>query len=123
GLSTGVAQVAATDSSTCALVNGGVKCWGSNRYGELGDGTGNDHALPANVTGLTSGVRDIAAGSIYACALTTAGGVRCWGSDAIVNASPRQVAGLASGVTRIATGSQHGCAIVGAGGVKCWGNN
>jgi alpha-tubulin suppressor-like RCC1 family protein len=123
GLSTGVAQVAATDSSTCALVNGGVKCWGSNRNGELGDGTTTDHPLPANVSGLTAGVADIAAGAMYACALGTGGSVRCWGSDATLNTTPRAIAGLASGVARIATGAQHGCAILATGAVKCWGRN
>jgi len=122
GLDSGVAQIAATDSSTCALVNGGVRCWGSNRFGELGDGTGADRPLPGLVPGAASGIVDIAAGGHYVCALSTAGGVRCWGQDAVVNLAPRAIAGLASGVTRIATGSQHACARV-ASGVKCWGNN
>ena len=122
GLDSGVAQVAASDSSTCALVNGGVRCWGSNRFGELGDGTGNDRPLPAVVPGLASGVVDIAAGGHYVCALINGGSVRCWGNDAVVNLAPRSIAGLAGGVTRIATGSQHGCARLPS-GVKCWGNN
>ena len=104
GLESGVAQIAATDSSTCALVNGGVRCWGSNRFGELGDGTGNDRALPALVPGVTSGIRDIAAGGHYVCVLSAGGAVRCWGNDAVVNLAPRNIAGLSSGVLRIATG-------------------
>ncbi len=37
---TGVRQVAAGSNSTCVLLtNETVKCWGGNKYGELGDGT------------------------------------------------------------------------------------
>ncbi|MHB8516178.1 MAG: RCC1 domain-containing protein, partial [Dehalococcoidia bacterium] len=76
-------MVAVGGRHTCALnSSGAVRCWGANDNGQLGDGTTISHQRPALVAGLSSGVTAIAAGSAHTCALTTAGGVKCWGSNA-----------------------------------------
>ena len=133
GLSSGVTTIAAGLFHTCALTSGGgVKCWGINEYGQLGDGTTVDKHTPVDVSGLSSGVAAIAANRWHTCALTVGGGVKCWGHNSfgqlgddttVDKHTPVDVSGLNSGVMDIAVGAYHTCAITSGGGAKCWGDN
>lgn len=133
GLATGAIAVAAGRSHTCALsVSGGVKCWGDNSFGQLGDNSTAQRLTAVDVTGLTSGVMAIAAGEQHTCALTTSGGVKCWGWNASGqlgdnSTSQRLIAvdaiGVTGGISALVTGSWHTCALTIGGGVKCWGSN
>lgn len=76
----GVRAVAAGGKHTCVLTtSGGVKCWGYNAEGQLGDGTTTSRLTPVAVVGLSTGVTAVTAGLAHTCALTTSGGVKCWG--------------------------------------------
>ena len=134
GLSSGVAAVAVGNSTACAvLTSGALKCWGSNFHGQLGDGTTTDSLTPVQVSGLTSGVASATIGSEHACALTTSGGVQCWGKNyagqigngqydqATIYQVPTQVTGLTSGVVAITAGMEFNCALLATGAVQCWG--
>lgn len=81
GLTGGVAQISAgANHTTCALtMSGGGVCWGYNFYGQLGDGTQTNRLTPVDVSGLTSGVTQVSAGSNHTCAQLTDGGLKCWG--------------------------------------------
>ena len=134
GLTSGVASVSAGGFHTCAVTTlGGLKCWGYNNYGQLGDNSATDKPTPVDVLGLTSGVARIAAGNVHTCAVTTSGGAKCWGRDdygqlgndaALVSKpTPVDVQGLTSGVVSIVAGGYHACALTATGGLKCWGND
>lgn len=130
---TGVAEVAVGGEHFCArLHNGTVRCWGSNAYGQLGDGTTSDRATPAGVLDLTDAV-ELAAGGEHTCARLGSGSVKCWGRDAYGNlgdssgpspvgfqARPVRTSGVDT-ATRIAGGPVMTCAIVAGGAVYCWG--
>jgi hypothetical protein len=133
GLTSGVAAITAGWDHTCALTTGGgVKCWGQNAHGELGDGSKTDRLKPVDVSGLTSGVAAVSAGFDQTCALLNGGGVQCWGNNKTgevgdgttkTRAHPVDVSGLTSGVASISAGYNHTCAVTNGGGAMCWGAN
>jgi alpha-tubulin suppressor-like RCC1 family protein len=129
-----VTQVVTSLSNSCALTNAGaVLCWGNNMLGQVGDGTTFDRTTPQAVLGLQSGVVELAAGGVGACARLSTGAVRCWGDNFFgqvgdgtsgdIRASPVPVIGLESGAQHIAAGWSHRCALVSGGELRCWGSN
>lgn len=78
----GAVDMASGLRSFCArLVTGGVRCWGANDYGELGQGTvGGASSLSVPVPELNA-VVDIAGGASAFC-VVTGGDVLCWGRNA-----------------------------------------
>ncbi|MDD5222887.1 MAG: hypothetical protein PHE84_02780 [bacterium] len=143
---TGVSKVVSGGYHSCALTTaGGVKCWGSNVYGQLGNGSRTASSVPVNVTGLTSGVANISAGSHHTCALMTAGGVKCWGentyaklgngsasgpqtcndgtNDIACSQTPVNVVGLSGTATAVSAGLDHTCVLISGGSIQCWGQN
>ncbi len=144
---TNVINITAGDNHTCAVIDGGgVKCWGNNSAGQLGNNNSpTDSTTPVDVcattgcSALLGGISAVAAGGEHTCAMTTSNNAMCWGADGggqLGNHSPYVSSGLPvyvhtstsdtdplSGVIAIGLGTNHSCAVVIGGGVKCWGAN
>ena len=128
---TNVVAVAAGDWSSYAVTNtGAVYAWGSNDYGQLGDGTTTNNPTPTLIPGLTN-ITAIAAGSNFAIALRNDGTVWSWGANwdgmlgdgtTIGRSTPAQVPGLSS-VAAIAARGLHELALKSDGTVWAWGFN
>jgi alpha-tubulin suppressor-like RCC1 family protein len=124
-------DVSAGGGHTCAIRDDRtVWCWGRNDFGQLGDGTAIDNAVPVQVVGV-SGATQVRAGELHTCALDGMGDVRCWGHNSVGqlgdgtttdSRSPVLVRDLA-GITQLAVGNEHACAVRGDGSVACWGAN
>lgn len=114
------ASVSAGYFYSCGVNTDGVAyCWGSNAYGQLGDGSTIDRPTPAVVAGgLTFTL--VSAGVGTTCGLTTGSRAYCWGDG--YGPTPVAVAGGISFVA-ITVGKQHVCGLTAEGGGYCWGDN
>jgi len=140
---TGVSHVALGRNFSCALLSsGGVRCWGLNDSGQLGndrvEDDGNLHPNPVAVVGLTDAV-ELTTGGSHVCARRRAGGVVCWGWDGfgqLLGAPTVQCAGVSGAfecarspaavpnsatVLGLATGRFHSCMVLGDRSVRCAG--
>jgi alpha-tubulin suppressor-like RCC1 family protein len=130
-------EVAAGSTHTCARRRSGeVWCWGSNAFGQVGDGTvRNERPQPTRAGSLTDATQ-LTAGVDHSCALDAAGAVWCWGNNTdgqlgidntvpggvIEMPTPTRVASL-DPADRIGAGDAHTCVRLAGGGYRCWGFN
>jgi hypothetical protein len=133
-----IAALTAGGYHTCALLAAGrVECWGSNEYGQLGNGTNLDSMVPVEV--LTdsgaplNGIVQIAGGEGFTCALRVTGAVICWGENDKGQLGdgttadrwlPAEVIGLGELAIAVASGSYSytTCVVTASGAAKCWGD-
>lgn len=93
---TGVVEITAGTGHMCARKNDGtVWCWGRNDYGQLGTGTRDDSAFPAQVAHLADAI-EITGGGNRTCARRASGGLVCWGADLTGDGMYRALTGLPS---------------------------
>lgn len=135
GLSSGVSKVATGQLHTCVIQNGGLKCFGYNAFGQLGNDDNLDpdiaNPVPTTVPGLGSGVTDVVAGRYHTCAVHN-GNLKCWGnaqdgqlgyvSANTFESTPTTVPTLAGSFDALAAGGDNVCVVQNR-ALKCWGDN
>lgn len=126
-------SVAASLNAACAShPEGGVSCWGSDRYGALGDGDSDTAPLPVSVQGVDDAWRVALSAGYYSgfgCALARSGTIDCWGSNdrgqlGDGSVVPRNAAAAVAGIgdaVALALGLEFACALRVGGQVACWG--
>ena len=139
--SAGAASVAVGGFHSCALESGKAYCWGSDTYGELGDGVAggaSPHPVAVYSGGVLAGktLTRITVGYDDTCALDSGGAAYCWGrnyqgelGDGSTTESSVPVAVDTTGVlagktlTQITAEGGHGntCALDTSGKAYCWG--
>ena len=131
--------LAAGQQHTCGLVAGGTTyCWGSNAWGQIGDGTvGTYRTAPVAVSGGRT-FTSLVAGALHTCGLVAGGTAYCWGynnygqigdgtsgvnGDSSANrTTPVAVSGGLT-FTALVAGGRHTCGLVLGGYAYCWGFN
>lgn len=136
----GSSPIGAGNFHTCWLQSSGTaNCWGSNQYGQLGDGTTTDRLSPVVVAGGLT-FASLAPGNFHTCGVTTAGAAHCWGRNpngqlgtgtTTNRSTPTAVSGGLTFKSIVASGdfistlqvlnAGHTCALTPAGTAYCWG--
>lgn len=108
-------QVSTGSTTACATVDGWVKCWGANNFGQVGNGkTASAQSTPVKVA---DNANDIAAGPNVCTFLF----IVCL---AYAPSSPAVPASAMAGksVSKVSVGKSHACALANS-KVYCWGDN
>ncbi|HEU0016228.1 MAG TPA: Ig-like domain-containing protein [Longimicrobium sp.] len=127
---TAFASITASFWSSCGLTSGGAAhCWGSNRFGTLGNGGGAHSATPVPVSGGHAFSR-LDGGGEAMCGVGAGGQAYCWGwtpafgtpAVAVVNSPTPVPVGGALRFTSVSV-VDHLCGMGTDGYAYCWGIN
>jgi len=129
---TSATSISVGSNDACAvLASGTIECWGSDGYGELGNGmTGYGSNVPTPVAGITNAI-GVSMSADNACAVLRTGEVMCWGKNTYGNLGdgttensdvPVRVTGITD-ATAVSAGRVGACAVLSSGGVDCWGSD
>jgi hypothetical protein len=130
GISTATGIAAGGDNSCTALLSGGVRCWGDNSAGQLGNGTLAGSNLPVTVSGITTAV-GVSTGEAHTCARRSDGRLLCWGANGAGQLGDGNTGNSALPLnviqtifaTSVVAGGNHTCALRADSAALCWGSN
>ncbi len=132
----GLIQVSARGSTTCALRHSGtVLCWGRGHYGVTGQAHENLQTFAQANVNLPEPAIQVSTSGTHSCAVSVTGSLYCWGRNSFGelgygnkddigdNEHPDSVGPVDIGapVKQVSTGSGFTCALLVSGQVKCWG--
>jgi alpha-tubulin suppressor-like RCC1 family protein len=138
GLESGVQKIGrGYNHSGVITTSGGLKTWGSNLSGELGDGTQDKSLQPLDVSVLGYTVTEVVGwgngATNHMCAIVSGNAVTCWGANHMGQIGngrlgppvlvPAAVSALPLGAITIGVGAAHSCAVLTDGSAMCWGSN
>lgn len=118
-------QISTAYRNTCALlIDGSLRCWGENGFGQLGTGkTGASAESPVRVSGLplgTNKAESVALDKDFTCAALSDGSVNCWGLG--YAAAPKPLDGLPTQDKLTKLYQRQGvCGTLASGALYCWG--
>lgn len=129
-----LAEIFTEGSHSCGLdAAGAAYCWGSNRSGEVGDGSFTRHHYePVAVAGGLEFTELSLGFAALTCGLERGGGVYCWGANQAGEigqgtTSPYYrvptLVPLPGPAVEVAAGNTYACAVLASGEAYCWGNN
>ena len=140
GIRDAVQVIAGARHACVVLRDGGVRCWGDDTFGQMGqrgapggepfdehsgplplaDIAARSSVVPVTPVGLGA-VRSLAVHEHWTCALQVDGAVACWHAAGEVPVTVVQR--LPATTQSLAVGAVHSCVVLADGAVNCWGLN
>lgn len=123
-------DVSAGAQHTCSVGASGVLCWGSDAFGQLGDGAASGTGATAPI-GLPAGIELVLAAEAHSCA-SSGINVWCWGDDTysrlgigdgMSHDEPAPLTPFTVPVVSLAGAFSHSCVVLMDEVAYCWGSN
>ena len=131
--------ISSGERHTCVVLNDGtVKCWGTNVYGQIGNGQNVvSYPNPTSTSSFSGGrsAVQVAAGNQHTCAILDDGNASCWGwnqygqlgigssSNAIRTPSDVSMGDINGTFRSLSLGYYHTCGVLNTSQALCWGGD
>jgi hypothetical protein len=124
-----VTDIALGYEHTCAVRGDELFCWGSNEFGQLGNGT-SSAIVSRPISIIASGVKQVAARGRWTCAVVNST-LQCFGTRLVkvgadlvpkrISSTPKTL--IAANVKSVSMSANHACVVLLSGSLQCFGMN